>query len=224
MRVVASANLFPTVVDRASDFLVIDYDTLFAALNADQPGLAIPSEAWFFEQQSSRFAEALRRRPFRQPQVVGVEPLTRALARDPLAAGTREVLSVAGIVAALLGLAGLALATLSALAAERLQLAEYEALGVPPRSLRRIAQARLFALSAFGIVAGLAGAFLSGRLIGAFVAVTGPARRPLPPILPVVSWAAVGAVVAAGAVASLATAALLTRRALLEPAAGRLRA
>jgi hypothetical protein len=213
VRVVGNADLFPTVTSRPSDFLVFDYDTLFAALNADQPGLTPTSESWFFRPQ-----------PRPAPHAVGVEPLTARLENDPLAAGTREVLGVAGVLAAVLGLLGLGLATRSALASERLQLAEYEALGVPPRALRRSAQARLIALSAFGIVAGLLGAFLSGRLIAAFVAVSGTARRPLPPIVSVVSWPAVVGVLAAVAVTGLAAAAVLTRRAMRETVAGRLRA
>jgi ABC-type antimicrobial peptide transport system permease subunit len=105
-----------------------------------------------------------------------------------------------------------------------LQLAEYEALGVPPRTLRRSAQLRLAVLSAFGILAGALGAFLSGRLVGAFVAVTGTARRPLPPIESVVSWPSVVGVVIAFAVAGGSAAALLTRRQLRGTTAGRLRA
>jgi hypothetical protein len=95
---------------------------------------------------------------------------------------------------------------------------------VPPRSLRRNAQARLVLLSASGVVAGLGGALLGGRLVGAFVAVTGTARRPLPPILPTVSWPLVAAVVGGGAVAALAAGALLTRRSLRETTGTRLRA
>jgi hypothetical protein len=224
VRVVGSARLFPTVVERPSNFLLFDYDTLFAALNADQPGLVVPSEAWFFRAQRVSFAGALLRNPFRPKAVLGARRLAHALEADPLAAGMRDVLGVTGIAAAALGLLGLALATRSALGSERLQLAEYEALGVPPRSLRRSAQVRLFALSAFGIVAGLLGAFLSGRLISAFVSITGTARRPLPPIVSVVWWPAVVAVVVALGLAGIAAAALLTRRALRDAPAGRLRA
>jgi hypothetical protein len=215
VRVVGHAQLFPTVVDRPSSFLVFDYDTLFAALNADQPGLVHPSEAWFFERRHAEVAGL---------QTVSLARLAAKLKDDPLAAGAREVLGVSGIVAAVLGLLGLALATRSALVSERLQLAEYEALGVPPRSLRRSAQVRLFAISAFGIVAGVIGALLGLRLIAAFVAVTGTAERPLPPIESVIAWSALGGVVAAVGLASVAAAALLTRRALRETAAGRLRA
>jgi ABC-type antimicrobial peptide transport system permease subunit len=116
------------------------------------------------------------------------------------------------------------LATRSALSSERGVLAEYEALGVSPIALRRTAQLRLFVLSALGIAAGVAGGLLGVRLIGAFVAVTGTARRPLPPIVAVVDWAAAAVVVAALVVAALAAAALVAGRTLREPAARRLRA
>jgi ABC-type antimicrobial peptide transport system permease subunit len=68
------------------------------------------------------------------------------------------------------------------------------------------------------------GAVLSGGLISAFVAVTGTARNPLPPIAPVVAWATVAVVVLALALAGAAAAVLLTRRALREAPARRLRA
>src|SRR5205823_5264413 len=48
VRLVGRADLFPSIVADPHDFLVLDYDTLFAALNADQPGLVTPTEAWSF--------------------------------------------------------------------------------------------------------------------------------------------------------------------------------
>jgi hypothetical protein len=90
--------------------------------------------------------------------------------------------------------------------------------------LKRSAQIRLLCLSALGIVAGLLGALASVLLIGGFVAVTGTATRPLPPIVPVVAWPAAVAIVAALAAASLAATALVAGRALREPESGRLRA
>jgi hypothetical protein len=213
VHVVGRARLFPTVADRPSSFLVFDYDRLFATLNADQPGRVVPSEALFFDKQRPDFAH-----------VLGVSQLIREAETDPLAAGMRDVLAITGVVAAVLGLLGLGLATRSALGSERLQLAEYEALGVPPTSLRRSAQLRLFALSAFGVVAALLGALLSGRLISAFVAVTGTAERPLPPITAVVDWPTLAAVVIALGLAGAAAALLLTRRALRDAPARRLRA
>ena len=209
VHVIGRARLFPTIVNHPRNFVVLDYDTLFAALNSDQPGLAAPTERWRFG-PSPPTAAALT-----------VTRLEARLRNDPLAAGTRTVLGVTGTVAAVLGLIGLVLSTRSALSSERLVLAEYEALGVSPRSLRRSAQLRLLVLSALGIFAGLAGGFLGVRLIGAFVAVTGAARRPIPPIVSVIDWVAASAVVAA---LILAAAALVAGRALREPAAPRLRA
>jgi hypothetical protein len=223
-RVVATARLFPTITDHESSFLVVDYDTLFAALNADEPGLAAPTEAWFFRPQPPGVAARLARPPFRVERVVDARALERSLLGDPLAAGTRRTLGIAAVVAALLGVLGLVLAARSALVVERLEIAEYEALGVPRSALRRSAQLRLLALSTLGIAAGVVGGFVSVRLTGAFVAVTGSAKRPLPPIVTVVAWPAAAVVVGAVTVAATVAAAVVTRRAFREATARRLRA
>lgn len=224
VRVAGDAHFFPTVVTRPSAFVVLDYDTLFAALNANQPGTALPSEAWFFRPQRASFLERLSDPPFRAERAVAVEPLTARLVSDPLAAGARDVLAAAAVAAALLGLLGLLLAVRSTLSSERLVLAEYEALGVRPATLARSTLIRLVALSLLGIAAGFVGALLAVRLIGALVAVTAGAGRPLPPIEPVVQWQADLAVVLLTAVGALAGAGFLARRALRETAARRLRA
>jgi hypothetical protein len=222
-RVVASASLFPTITSGQSAFVVVDYRTLFAAMNADQPGLLEPEEAWFFDPQRPGFAAALGRSPFRLDRAVSEQALEARSRNDPLASGTRSVLTVTAALAAALALVGLVLAARSALAAERLQLAEYEALGVARSTLRRSAQLRLLVLSLLGVVAGILGGLLSARITGAFVAVSGTARRPLPPIVTVIAWPASAAIVAAVALAAAVSAALVTRRALREPAARRLR-
>jgi hypothetical protein len=224
IRVVGTSDLFPTVVERPALFVVVDYDTLFAALNADYPGTAVPSEAWFFGPQSPGFVDGLRKSPFRLRSAVGVDPLTARLVNDPLAAGTRDVLGLAGIVAVAVALLGLALATRSMLGTERWLNAEYEALGVPPATLARSVQARLLALSLAGLAAALVGGVLAVRLIGAFVAVTGAAARPLPPIEPVIAWRTGALVLAAVGLAGVAIAAVLAGRALRATAARRLRA
>lgn len=224
LRVAARASLFPTVVDDPESFVVLDYDTLFAFLNADRPGFAAPSEAWFFQRQAPNFVQRLETAPFRLESAVGVEPVTERLLNDPLAAGTRDVLSVAAIAAAALALLGLMLSTRSALGSERLLLAEYEAMGIPPATLARSLQIRLLLLSALGVAAGILGALLAVRLVGAFVAVTGASARPLPAIEPLVAWSAIAVVLAAVAIAGLATAVFLAGRTLRETAARRLNA
>jgi hypothetical protein len=212
LHLIGSADLFPSIATDPHHFVILDYETLFAALNADEPGVVVPNEAWAFASQP------------RPPRALDAAMLEQHLRDDPLAAGTRKVLTVAGVLAALLGFAGLVLATRSMVASERLVLAEYEALGVAPRSLRVATQLRVFVVSAIGIVAGLLGGAFGVLLVGAFVAVTGTARQPLPPIVAVVAWSAAAVVLAALLAATFAAAALVAGRALREPAATRLRA
>jgi hypothetical protein len=215
LRVIGSARRFPSMVDRPSRFVVVDYDTLFAALNADRPGVATPNEAWIF-------AASPPRAPI--DRVVGAARLQARSLGDPLAAGTREIFGVAAWLAAVLGVASLVIGTRSALTSERALLAEYEALGVPPRTLARSSELSLVLLAALGVAAGVLGALLAVRLVGAFVAVTATATRPLLPIQTVVAWAGAATVLCAIAVASVATVAVLAGRTLREPPARRLRA
>jgi hypothetical protein len=224
VRVAGRARLFPTIIERPTFFLVLDYEMLFAALNVDQAGLARPGEAWFLRPQEPGFVDLLGEAPFRLEAAVGVEPLTARLLNDPLAAGTRDVLVLTALAAAMLALFGLVLAARSALASERTVLAEYEALGVPPMTLARSIQLRLLALSLFGVAAGFLGSLVAVRLVGAFVAVTGTASRPLPPIEPELAWRAGGLLLGAVGLAGAAAGAVVAARALREAAARRLRA
>jgi FtsX-like permease family len=224
VRVVATSRLFPTVVQDPRSFVIVDYASLFVFLNADYPGLVLPTEAWFFEPQRPDFLEALAQRPFRVESVVGVRPLEARLVNDPLGAGARDVLLVASAVAALLAFVGLALASRWTLAAERLLLAEYEALGVPPRTIARSLQLRMLVLSGVGVAAAILGAFVAVGLIGAAVAVTGEAGVPLPPIEPIIAWRLGILLAGAVALAALLAAWLLASRAMRKPAAMRLRA
>jgi hypothetical protein len=212
VRVDATAQLFPTIVNRRSTYLVFDYDTLFAALNADQPGIATPSESWFF------------RPPAPPHPTLDVVRREHRLRDDPLAAGTRTVLAVTAVVAAALALIGLALAARTTTTSERPVLAEYEAMGAAPRSLRRAAQLRLLLLSAVGIAAGIVAGFAGTRLIGGLVAVTANARQPLPPIVAVVPWVADTVVIAAVSIAAVVAAAVAVGRVLRGPPGRRLRA
>jgi putative ABC transport system permease protein len=214
VRVAAVADRFPTVVRRADDFAVLDYDTLFAALNADRPGFVSPREAWFFGARPQRAAAHL----------VGAEPLRKKLLGDPLARGTRDVLDVTALLAAALAVLGLLVGVRSTLGADRLLAAEYEALGVPPSTLARSVQLRLALLSVLGIGAGLLGGVLAVRLVGALVAVTGTGAAPLPSIVPVVAWLPLAALLGAVGAVALTVTLWLARTAYRTPAATRLTA
>jgi hypothetical protein len=215
LRVVGTARRFPSMVQRPSRFVIVDYETLFAALNLDRPGLAVANEAWSFAESPPRAPAA---------RVVGVAPLQARSLDDPLAAGTREVLGVAAWLAALLGVASLVIATRSVLSSERALLAEYEALGVPPSTLAHSTQLSLVLLAGLGVAAGCVGALLAVRLVGAFVAVTATATRPLLPIQTVVAWAAGATALGAIAAGSLVAVTVLARRTMREPPTRRLRA
>jgi hypothetical protein len=221
--VIGTSELFPTVTDAPTRFVVLDYDLLFAALNLEYPGEAPPSEAWFFEAQPPGFAERLDRPPFRVRSALGAEALDAANREDPLAAGARFVLAVTAVIAALLGLIGLVLAIRSTLSSERAVLAEYEALGVPRSTLGRSLQTRVAALSIFGIVAALVGGAVAVLLLSAFVAVTGSAERPLPPIEGVIAWREGIALLAVVLGLALLAAVTFSRRALSRSTGGRLR-
>jgi hypothetical protein len=213
VRVAALASRFPTVLRTPDSFVVLDYDTLFAALNADRPGFATPTEAWFFGGPRPSAAH-----------VVGAEPLRAELLSDPLARGTRDVLDVTALVGAAVAILGLLVGVRSTLGSERMLAAEYEALGVPPSTLVRSAQLRLLLLSVLGIGAGLAGGLLAVRLVGALVAVTAGGGTPLPSIVAVAAWAPAAALLAAVGAVALAAALVLARGAFRGPAGRRLAA
>jgi predicted lysophospholipase L1 biosynthesis ABC-type transport system permease subunit len=130
---------------------------------------------------------------------------------------------VTAVIAALLGLIGLVLAIRSTLSSERAVLAEYEALGVPRSTLGRSLQTRVAALSIFGIVAALVGGAVAVLLLSAFVAVTGSAERPLPPIEGVIAWREGIALLTVVLGLALLAAVTFSRRALSRSTGGRLR-
>lgn len=222
VRVVATTQLFPTITG-GRRFIVADYETAYAVLNAIFPGITPPSETWFFGPQRPSFRHRLAQPPFRVERIVERSQLEQELMNDPLARGTRSVLLVSGIVAAALALIGLILAIQTSLRNESTMHAEYEALGISPNVLARSAGVRLAALSFVGVAAGVGGSFLALRLISTLVSVTAGGGVPVPSILPVVVWPAVVFFVVGFAAAGFAGAYVLSRRAFSRPVAERLR-
>lgn len=214
--VTGQASLFPTITTDPQAFIVVDYQSLFAALNADQPGLAPPSDAWFLRHLPPLALPA-------SAQVVRLDQQRSKLLDDPLAAGTRELLTWSGYVAAALALLGLVLSVRLALAAERRVLAEYEALGIAPRTLGVSVQLRLVFLCLLGLLAAVAGAALAVRLVAALVAVTGTARQPLPPITTAIAWQSGGLLLGVVAAVAILSATTLVRRGLHQAIGERLR-
>jgi hypothetical protein len=220
--VVAHSKLFPTVTARPRKFVVVDYGTLFAYLNGGLPGIAEPSEAWFFGRPPKGASAVLERAPFRAAALTEQAALDRAAANDALALNARDLLTALAVVAALLGIVGFAVALGAIARDERQELAEYEALGVGPNELDTALRIRVAAMAGVGLVAAVAGGLAGNALTAGLVAVSGSGRKPLPPIEAHVAWlACAGVLVAVG----LAAAAVTTRRARRStvPVARRLR-
>jgi hypothetical protein len=223
LKEVASADLFPTVLDHPTDFAVVDYDALFALLNRDRSGAATPSEAWFFRTPKQGFLAGLSAPQFRLEQAISLERTRQRLLHDPLSEGTSQLLLISAFVAATLAALGLLLAGAAALNTERLVLAELEALGVAPRTLARSSRLRLILISIVGVIAGFAGGIASLALIAALVAVTGTATTPQPPIRAVGAWLPAFSLTAVIALSTLVSMWLTGRRSGAASAGRRLR-
>jgi hypothetical protein len=223
VRAVATSRFFPTVVDAPDRFVVLDYNRLFTALNLEHPGLAPPSEAWFFQVPATDFRARLAAPPFKTERVIDAVALEHRLRSDPLARGTELVLVAAGVAGAVLALIALLLATRAVLMSERQLLAEYEALGVPPSTLSRSLQLRVVFAATLGLLASIVGSLLALQLTAAFVVITAGASRPLPPIQPHVATLAGAALLVAVAAATVAAAARQSAVYLRQPTGARLR-
>jgi hypothetical protein len=222
IKIVGVAKLFPTISD--SRFIIADYNTAYTALNVIFPGVAPPSEAWFFGPQKPSFAAAVAKRPFRLTRVVSAKQNEQVLLSDPLASGTRSLLLATAVISAILALLGLLVAIRASLRDESPVLAEYEALGIPPNVLARSTTLRLALVSLIGVAAGAVGGFLAARLVGALVAVTGSGTKPVPPIATTITWTGTAALLTIVVVAAVVGATTLARRAFVRPVAERLRA
>lgn len=223
LRIAAVAKLFPTVTSSPDQFAVLDYDALFAALNAASPGLVTPSEAWFFQAKERDFLTQLGRPPFQVQSVVEVEQLRKQFRTEPLAVGTKTVLLWSGVASAVLAVLGLGILTGASLRAEAGVLAEYQALGATPRTIARSTRIRVLVLSVMGMAAAVLGGAAATATVASFVALTASAERPLPPIAVAVAWRD-GLVLLAGAAgAAVVVGGLLAGKALRTSLATRLR-
>jgi hypothetical protein len=199
--VVAHSRLFPSVTTLPRRFVVVDYDTLFAYLNGGLPGVAEPSEAWFFSPPRGDLGTALARPPFRGAALTELNALDHAAANDVLAVNARDLLAALALVAGLLGVAGFVVAIRAIARDERQELAEYEAQGVDPAQLGSALRIRLATMASVGLVAAIAGGVAGNALTAGLVAVSGAGREPLPPIEARVAWVACAGLLLAVAVA-----------------------
>jgi hypothetical protein len=204
-RVVATASRFPTEPD--GPFVVADEAAVAAALAADSPADALPSELWLGvpPADAARVGRMLGAAPFSSLQITSRRSVERTLQQDPLARGLVLALAAGAVLALLLALAGLLLSVTSDLRDERGTLADLEAQGLPPADLRLHVRLRAAMLVAAGLIGGVGvGAALVLAVRDALLTAA-TIGDPVPPLQTAVPWLglAVG-VIALGAIAVLA--------------------
>jgi hypothetical protein len=217
VRVVATAERFPSA---RGDFAVADRTLLETALNVGEPGTGAPTEAWIDDPAPSALA-ALRKPPWDVLVADSGAERERVLRSDPLARVSLALLAAGAAVALLLALLAVALATIADAREDRAELADLEAQGAAPSTLRRVVRLRQLLVVAAGIAAGIVTGFALTALVVAVVAVAAGGERPEPPLVLELDARVVTAGVVVLALAAVALVLALTRSAFSGPEAGR---
>jgi hypothetical protein len=211
VRVVATLRRFPTV---DGPLVLADEGWLSTALNADAPGAAVPGEVWL--RAGPGAAAALARPPFDLLDVSSRRALLADLRGDPLARGVLLALGAAALLALVLALASLLLALVAELRDERGELADLEAQGAAPRTLRHHLRLRALIVLAFGLLGGAAAGAALAALATAVVALAAGATTPVPPLALTVQWPVVAGGAAIYAAASALVVLVATRAGFRE--------
>ena len=215
VRVVGTADRVPTVVDPEPRFVIVPYDPFIVAVASAVPGSGRPSEMWLAVPDAQRQAEvraALAKPPFRFAQVASRSDLIAQSAGDPLTQAIVWAQVVAALAGLTLSVGALLMGAMTDLRDERGELADLEAQGVPPSSLRWHALARTAWLAIGGTIAGLlAGLALAITVTGA-LAIDAEGRLPIPPLVVQLPPLQILAVVVAVLVVVLGSVALLAAR------------
>ena len=213
LRIVGVADRAPTMTDPLPRFVVVPLDPFLGTLAAAVPGAGRPSEMWISAPTPDRLAEvrtALGGPPFRFAEVTSRADLVETRAGDPLSQAIVWALVVAALAGLGLSIGGLLLGTVTDLRDERGELADLEAQGVPPSSLRWHALARTAWLAIGGAVGGLAVGVLLAFVVTGALAIDASGAAPIPPLvvvlplLPIVAVTAVTLGIVLGGVAWLA--------------------
>jgi hypothetical protein len=171
---------------------------------------------WLGAPDQGRLADvrsALGRSPFRFPAITARSDLVAAQSGDPLSQAIVWALVAAALAGLVLSVGGVLLGVVTDLRDERGELADLEAQGVSPGTLRHHALAKTMWLAGGGVVAGLlAGAALTVAVTSA-LALGATGAEPIPPLAIVLPLAETMAIVAALLAVVLGLAAWLARRA-----------
>ena len=208
------ARRFPGL---AGEFAVADGSLLSLAVDADEPGAALPNEVWFdapSPRSEERLVRALARPPFDRLELRTRAALADELRRDPLARTTLVTLAVAALAALGVALLGVFLMVVSDVRDEGGELADLEVQGLAPRRLRSHVRARAAVVGAVAGAAAVALGLILARTVTSVVALTASGGSAEPPLLPVADWAMLAAASAAFAAAATAVVVLATSRSL----------
>ncbi len=185
VRIVGTASWAPTIADANPRFVILPYEPALAAVAAALPSGGRPTEMWISAPSPARLAEvrtALGHAPFRFAEVTSRAELLAEREGDPLAQAIVWALVVAAIAGLTLSVGALVLGALTDLRDERGELADLEAQGVPPSSLRWHALARTAWLAIGGSVAGLAAGLALAVILTGALAIDAEGRPPIPPL------------------------------------------
>ncbi len=227
LRIVGTATRFPTVVDPSPRFIVVPLDPFLVALAAEVPGSGRPSEMWIDAPTPERIAEvraALGRAPFRFAEMTDRAELVAARAGDPLSEAITATLVVAALAGLILAVGGMLLGAVTDLRDDRGELADLEAQGVSPSSLRWHAVARTAWLAVGGALSGLVVGLVLTTFATSALALTAEGSAPIPPLVVVIPVVLVGGVVVGVTVLVLGLVAWLASRTYARETLGERRA
>jgi hypothetical protein len=212
VRVAGTVERFPGTSEEA---VVGDRIALRTAINAVAPGAARENEVWLDVEPAriDAVARALAQPPFRVLATTVRSDVEADARNDPLARGTLLALTGTAAVALLLAALGLALAVRADLRDDRGEHFDLESQGASPGLLRRVVRARAAAVSAVGLLGGIATGLALLLLVTRVVTVTSRGGDAEPPLAVVVDPALVVAGALAFAVLAAALVGTATRRA-----------
>jgi hypothetical protein len=215
-QVVGVVRRFPTVDGEA---VVADAQLIQTALNANQPGSALPNEVWLdvAPEREAALVTRLASPPFDRLELTVRSEVERGLRADPLARAALLTLATAALVGLGLALVGLLLGALSELRDERGELFDLEAQGATPADLRRQVRLRAAIVAVTGLVGGLLTGLALGALVVDLVRLTANAAALEPPLRLALSWPVALAALALYALAATVLIGAATRRAFRAP-------
>ena len=200
LRVVATASHFPTIVSPDPHFVVVPYGPYLMALDAALPGVARPSEMWLGVPDAARQASvraALQLTPFRFPSVTARSDLVAAQSGDPLSQAIVWALIAAAAAGLILSVGGVMLGAVTDLRDDRGELADLEAQGVSPATLRWHALAKTAWLTGGGALVGLLVGVVLTVAVTAALAIDAAGTLPIPPLAVVVPLGQIVVLIAA---------------------------